>query len=491
LSTTDATGSPSRIRSIIESPTTLASLLGFSAFLRMVYLFGLGPHIRMSGDETFYFKSANALLVALGVGEAADGAPSLYTAIVSRGWFLPGMSTILVPIRAFDSVFVARSYLALITFGLLVWAAMRIRRDLGSLSALGFVLIVGFNPAFVTFSITMWGEVIGSMLVVLILLWLKRIMDRVLHGGNVRWYALVGLGAALGGVTYVRPSYLPISLVVAAGIALSFLHRLGARRALRPALISVGLVAVTAAFVILPWSLMVSTAKGGFFLTTTSVGMSQIVAFGLAEDLDPVIDGGNSFIDWYNHVDDLAKEQGVPFADALSQERSRVLDKVTWSSYQDSVGRNLQNFFASENEFPRRFVDLASADGVVISDTAVQVGFTVNTLIWRAVLIFGLVLLAVPLSPRSESWALSLLYKAAVVMLVIQPFVSAASGRYYVGVIPVFGLGFAFIAAPGALHNARLALSRCQDLTLAEYGVAGFQAGVTVATVAAFLLFWL
>ena len=259
----------------------LTAVLLAGLLFRLLYAWLCVPHLRLVGDEKHYFTCAGDLIALFGsLGRlSAPETVELVDRIVGRGWFMPGMSLVILPVRLLtDDLLLVRLYLGAVNTLLFLALVWRVDRLFGRRSALLVATLAGLFPVLVSYSFLLWGESVAIQVALLLLLHLQSLPSRLRDGPPGVVHA-GGVGLVLVALVYLRPSLVSLPLLVL-GVVFAMLL---ANRPLRVACLHGLRFALPLAFVfalgIAPWSWALSQRMEGFFLTTTSLRMNRITAF--------------------------------------------------------------------------------------------------------------------------------------------------------------------------------------------------------------------
>jgi hypothetical protein len=465
-------------------------LLGFA--FRALYFALCVPYLRLVGDERFYFERSRDLVLLLTspLGGAEGGFAQALDRIVGNGWFMPGMSVLLLPVRLFsEDVTAVRLWVALVNAGLFLLLLRRCDQVLGRRSARVLAGLGCLLPILVSYTFVLWGELIAGQITLLLFLHLRRVQERLVDR------PLTGReGAALGAVllvlVYIRPSLillLPLVLVLLAAQHLAlpeprrFLTRM--TRAALPMLLVFGLG-------LAPWSIALSSRMDGFFLTTTSIDLNTITSFAPRERFAETPMESVSAYTVNRQVRAMMAQSGLGYKQALHQLSETMLADMTLDDYRAGVRRNVATYFLTPNGFSERAAELilreAPAD-TRIADfrkhlLAVMRGL--NLVAWVPLLLASVLLLVIPFT-LERGWSMPVAIKGLFWSVAVQPFVSAVHLRHFVALIPVMLLGAAVISG-----SERPRIWRPRDCTTLGHRM--LYAGDLLAmllTVLAFLLF--
>jgi hypothetical protein len=351
--------------------------------------------------------------------------------IVDEGWFMPGMSILLAPLTLITDpvlckeiqniqiladdpskvpsvcvqdpfpahfVLIARFYLGVLNFAAVATILRYLQKAFGPRGPLIYMLCGLALPYYWMFSFMIWGDLIAAHLLLCLLLF---VFDRIgspmkanSHGlGSAVW-----IGAALGGITYLRGFYYMFAPLFAALFFLGLPPH-------RPLRVRIGIAALRSsgfvlalAVVLAPWTAAV-TWHHGFHLTTTSTPPSRIILL------------GNS-------------------------------DKVR-------IAANIRRFFF-EDDFPYRFARISEPSvGYPPREwrrSAFDILICVNYWGWRALLAIGTILLLTPIAFNTSNLFLSTIFKYVVVLYSTHPFMVLAHSRYYVEYLPFIAAALAAVA---------------------------------------------
>lgn len=456
---------------------------------RMAMFLVIGRYSKLTGDEGHYWRRTRQWLHIVGL-ERIDGMSfgDAVDRIVSRGWFLPGMSILLSPARLIsDDIAFARAWVALIAFGLLLFVAQQLRQMFSTQIATLFVLIVGVLPYTAWFSMTLWGGSTGGLLMVLNMLWVTRMAMTIKEGGNPRVQSLALLGLSVGFTVLVRPPTLGQLFPIAVMLFVPYADRLGFLRAIPASAWRMALVVVMASLMIAPWQIALMQKFDGPFFLVTSSPMNEILRFGTDEELAEV---GTNFGQVANYLTELSEERDESFYSVTMSERDRILADVTLSERTSTINRSMHRFFDGENSFLSRAVRAAqqNKDNPLSRDTVNTIGGTLkdaNTFGWVSLTI--LVLYA--LFRRWPAWeAMGLLgigMRAMFVLLMYQPLTRSPHGRHISYLVPMFVI-FALLAIERRVRGDDIARDSLTRYPVIERHVAT----AFTALVAFFLIFY-
>lgn len=417
-------------------PRSLALALAFTAVTRLVVFVRFMSDVQLSGDERFYWRTSKNIIDLVGFGETSP--TEALDEIIGRGWFMPGMSALLVPVRLFsDDIAVGRLWIGLLNFVLLVAIVHLLATRFGTRSAWAFWVIGTFMPTLVLFSFSLWGDVAGSSIVVLLTFATVAEAQRAFSWRSAWRWVLIGVG--LGVLTYIRPSMLIISVVLVIGILLVQVGSGGWRQVLGATWRPTVIIALTSLVMIAPWSALLSADKEGPYLTTTSIELGQIVGFGDPEDLAEVVQDQNQWTAWDDFVQETARREEISYAEAMSQERSRILSTVSMGEYLERVRHNFDSLLLHPTGFINRLY--RNYEGPIIDPIGGRglVG-TVQVLFWTGLVIVMFADLLIPRRTRTKQVWENIVLKLTMLALLAQPFVHAAHPRHHMALLVVLGV---------------------------------------------------
>lgn len=439
----------------------LGALVAAGVLFRALY-YGLGAsYLKLVGDEQFYYSGSADLITLIGsfgTPEAAEAADR----IIGNGWFMPGMSFVLMPMRLLtDDLGSLRLYVGVLNLVLLGSLIARVDHMFGRRAALLLTGLAGGFPILVSFSFVFWGQLFGMLLTLLLFLHLSELDARIEQGLTVRHGATIG--AVLVVVVYLRPNMILVVPLVLATVLMQHLAALRVREAL-PRLLRFALPLVTVFTLgIAPWSAALSARMGGFFLTTTSLKLNQITAYVPTGTFKEATGLGKSAHSADDHVRAVMDETGLGYKRAMDVVADDLLADLTFAQYQDAVQLNAWRYFCSNSVFPDRSARLIK--GAYPPKTPARearVAF-LHTLqpaerfLWYPLLFLFLGFVLVPLTVPGRV-SISIALKGLFWTLAIQPFASAVNWQHYVALVPVI-----LLAAAIAVGRERPRLLRLRD----------------------------
>lgn len=444
-----------------RAPILIGCLAGAHVLLKVALFFRVW-HVPFHGDEVAYAGAGRALAEAsraLFTSSAVDSG-ALGQAVVGFGWFMPGMPLILMPLYlvAPDAgPTAARLYVGAITTAVFLLVVLLAGRVIGSWFAVALLVFPGLVPMWILFSFSLWADLLGGLLVVLLLIWLLRAARTLAARRSPSLVSSAGFGVLAVATLYLRSSVLPLvmGLFVLALIAVLWMLRgVARRRAMASWLTAAAVFGVLLA----PWSIAASAILGGRVITTTTVPISMAVAFGDPHELcfGPC-QGANIWVDAVTYSRALGARAGVDQLEVQKQMSDYALRRLTPQRYASGVLKDMDSYLLSPAGFEPNFRPPASAPDV---NTAL-IDATTSATYFVFLVLTGVSVLLVHRGPRDRQ-VLSLLVKLMLAALMVQPFVHPCSARYWPVFAPLMGLGAATLLLRRSREKGSVWLSRAQ-----------------------------
>lgn len=439
----------------------------------------LASHIPFSGDEIWYFETSKLMtpLVLDVVRFDSHGASEILSSIVDRGWFMPGMSILLMPVTSLtDSVAIIRLYLGALNFAAVTTILVYLHKEYGGRGPLIYLLCCLAVPYYLVCYFTLWGDLLAAhLLLCLLLLVFHRRNDSPPPGLALALTA----GVALGVITMVRGFYWMFGPLFAALFVLGTSAREPLAVRLRLAAAPSGALLLGLAVVLAPWTARI-TAHLGFHVTTTSTVVSRMVLLGsneyfrrLAEDPcgnpDRSLQRDISAID--NYIRCRAFRDGHTYATQSRIELASATATVPYADKVHAVAANVRKFLFDSEAFLDRFAQISNrSDGNPPAEwrqALFDILMKLNHWGWRALLTIGILLFLTPMAPSAGNLFLSTVYKYSIALYSTHPFMVDAHGRYYVEYIPLIAAATAaFASTRRPLLPRKLPSDRLQWLVL-------------------------
>lgn len=429
-----------RTRRLPSLPRALVLALCFTAVSRLIVFLRFTRHVALSGDEKNYWRGAQHVLdiVQVSDGSARDALNGL----LDRGWFMPGVSILLAPVRAFtDDPSAARLWIGIVNYVLFALIVYLVAHRFGVTAGWCYWTFGTFMPLMVLFSFSLWGETLASSLTVLIT-YAACVEAGRAFGWRSSWRWLL-IGAGLAALIYIRPNMILLSPVIVIAIILTNMDGSGWRRLLGQIWRPVVVVGVATLLLVLPWSVLLSAHKDGLYLTTTSIELGQIVGFGDPDDVDEVAQGGNPWFAWDNHIQATAEREGIAYAEALTRERKSVMSSVTIEEYLQRSRGHFDVMLFAPNGFIDRFFNVYEGPtdrGSVNALGPRDLVGTVQVLFWAVLLIVATIdLLVFGPTAKDRLWE-HVILKLAMMTMLVQPLLYPASARYHMALLAIVGV---------------------------------------------------
>jgi len=412
-------------------------------FVHVVMKAALFPKARtapLHGDEVAYMDSARSIAHAVhaAFGGGSLNLRSLEVNVVGNGWFMPGMSIVLTPLLLVDphaSVTAMRIYLGVLTTVLLIVTAFVVRRILGRWYGAGLLLFPGLLPMWLLFSYTAFGDLAAGLVVVIVVAYLIHLGRHALAGQPPRWSQAALLGVLLAVTLYLRSSALPLvgGLLALALLAAVFWLRQRARVRAVAAVLVAGLVF---GVLLAPWSVLASHVLGGRVVTTSTLPISEAVAYGDPNRLcfGPCRPTRNIWDEMVQYSRQVARATGTNEILVQKQMSNYALSGLSPHRFASSVVADFHRYSLAPDDFSAMF-DSSTSDPW---STVIR---SVSALGYYAVLALASLSLLLVVRRNPERQMLSLLVKLAGAALVLQPFVHISSGRYWPIYAPLMALG--------------------------------------------------
>lgn len=435
------------MRDLPSGRVLLVALLAGCGFLLALAFMATVP---FNGDEQTYVNRSRAIAGLL-TGQR-ESLANVTRQVVGTGWFMPGVSLVLVPLYAIvpeAGVAVVRAYLAGLNLLLWIWAMREVLVALGPRGQAAFVVFPTLSAMWLVFSATAWGDLSAGLLVAIVAARVFRFATALLEHEPIQPRHVVVAELAMAAMVYLRGSTI---VVVAVGHLLLLGVAMVAGRSSR-LLGQLGvLTAGGALFCLLlaPWSVAASLALGDTVVTTSSASLAIGTTFGDADELcfGPCPPQGV----WAGELQfsrEYAEQHGISELEAQRRMTSHALSDVSLRDYLAQVRDNFLAFITPTGAGPRRglpFMDrfVAISDLDIGPQLTAMVTGTVRILTLAGYLPFfaALVIANFLIVVRSQRLQLlSLLVKALTVSLFLQPFLHLSHARYWTAFAPVMTLG--------------------------------------------------
>ncbi len=419
---------------------------------RIIFFIKSGSHLQTSGDEGFYFSRAKTILNILQQVFTLDwnSIPKSWDRVINNGWFLPGMSTILMPVRIFtDSVVLARLYILAINLGLGILMLRRVFFLLGKENARLLGFLMAFFPAYIVFSFTFWGETVAGHLAVLLVLHIYSYLSASRNDFRFTLRHTFQAALLLSAIIYVRPNFILLAPVTVICYFFAFLYTGSFWKAIRGTFSYGAFMAIVTIVLLMPWSASVSQKHGGFYLLTTSYDIGIIKRYA-DEDFKQQVrqEHSNTSIAFYKYYMKRSKEEGKSYAEVVKEDRDRFLSEVAFEQYFIEVKRNVQDYFFSENGFLSSFKGKTETSDIESLRNYYMMLTSLNTVFWYTMLFITLLVLILIINPSKQLlWVL--FAQLFFIAVAAHPFYGGGHGRHHIGLLSLMLLLGSFVMSQG------------------------------------------
>lgn len=430
-------------------------IIVFGIVIKLFIFFSFCAYLPLNGDERGYVKRA-VLLIQLCQSLPGNADYLLLNKITGSGFFMPGMSVVLLPVVFFtQDPYWLRIYIGLLNFSLFVFTAVYCYHWFGRKAALFYMLLLAVWPGYLFFSFTCWGETLAGALLMFILFQLWRTMGRLVAGKIPSKPEGMRYGLLLIILLYLRPSLVVfIPCVLALFIAAGFVSRLS-REKWRQLFVSLLMLTAVIVTLLAPWSYLLSKKHGGFYPTTTTIGLSRIVLYGDKENSSTVDRPGLGWSRVYRNIWMQAKAKGISYHQEAKEQQRLALSNLTVETYGQTAIAMSKRFYWYPNFFLDRFERLInktrSAQGLQKIDLTLVKHW--NGLLWIAVLAGIALLFCFPWPLTDTAVWPGLLGKIAVLSVIVQPLLANANARHIVVLFPIFASLLAVTLTCGRRHK--------------------------------------
>jgi hypothetical protein len=430
--------------------------------LRLYYLAGLlvsvfvtilswmfMSYIPLSGDEGTYAETSK--LIALFLRGGGISLEDFQAGVVDNGWFMPGMPLILSPLYILVSnpdLTMIRAYVSIFTFMLWLWALREIHLNLGSTYSVVFIFFPVFVSTWQIFSTTIWGDLSGGLLAVIVLARSCQLINQMFTSHQILITKVLSLEFIMVGMVYMRGSL--ILVVIAIHILLITLALTLRNWRDRINCLKLLFAGLTVFFVtLLPWSITATHVLGSPVLTTSSLPLSFGVTFGNHDQLCfGKCRSGNI---WHSASDfsrRYASEHGVSEIQIQKMMATYAVRDLNIESYVNTVRGNFKNFVTRPYLFTKRFIRLSKKKYSQSVKNSIYSFFKYSTMLFY--IPFFALLVAMNLFIIRKPWNLgvvSLCIKTVTICLFVQPFLHPSHARYWVTYAPLMAIaGGAFLS---------------------------------------------
>lgn len=411
---------------------------------------------KINGDEHAYSDAAKAIsnLIRDLARFSAPDVAELKRHVVGNGWFMPGMSVLLVPLYLVlpdPDISTLRIYLGLASLALWLWTVLAVRKHLGIRYAFALLVFPSLVPLWVIFSFTAWGDLYAGLLLVILLCHSATALRSLRQESSLSLSSGIKLGALAAVCLYLRSSVLPlIPLLLLLLLAGVFLFCRARQRG--KALLAVVAAASIFLAILLPWSLAASATLKARVLTTTTVPVSMGITFGNPKELcfGPCA-RGNIWFSAVRYSKAIAAELGTDEVSVQKNMARYATREVTPEAYAAKVLGNFGRYAFRPASFTPFFAASRPATEGSRDDGAYQ-SFIVNATRYPYYLFMLFLVLAwlTIIKRPVEQQLNSILIKVFSACMFFQPFVHVAGGRYWTVFAPLFALSLGLLLSMDA-----------------------------------------
>ncbi|MEX0409762.1 hypothetical protein ABGN05_29460 [Aquibium sp. LZ166] len=409
---------------------------------------------RHQGDEDNYLFASKVLANWLLQRPPVPTLAKVIDAVVDNGWFMPGMLLVTVPAFIADPLLSAANHIwlwrlnsALLSFAVWIWTLRRVDLLLGQTFTIALLICPTLILGWILFTSTIFGEVVGGLLIAVAFAQAYRLALILLHQDRVDLATILRFELLLLAVVYVRGN--AIVLVFAIHVFLAVMVLLADRRefVLRNLSNSLAGVLVFAAL-LAPWSLLVSSKLGGPVLTTSTLTLSLGITFGGANQIcfGPC-PGDNTWREAVKFSREYGRAHQISELEAQKLMTDYALRNVTYTSYMKRVAHNFRSFLSTPTAFFDRFASGVKSitDKDVLAALSDLVKYA-SLAVYVPVILLLLCANVWIVTPRNlEMQVMSLCVKLFTLCIFVQPFLHPSHARYWPLFAPLMGLSAAFL----------------------------------------------
>jgi len=222
------------------------------------------------GDERIYYFPISRVIKDLLVDIFFLDFSNIYfyiNSIVAEGFYVPGTSIVLSPIRIFtDNVSIVRFYIGFINYVLLYSIYLRLIKTYSHKIALISLILFLLYPSAALFSFSIWGEGLAGKLIVLLFLHMSKDIK------NINSLSITKIGGLLIAIVFIRHSYIFITLFTILIISVCYTIKSDFKE-IKNYFIKVTSITLVVSTAIFLWSFSVSQKYGCCFFTTTTLAI--------------------------------------------------------------------------------------------------------------------------------------------------------------------------------------------------------------------------
>lgn len=420
----------------------LILVLAFIFYNSMMY------HVDLLGDEKLYYFDASkglANIIKCLITLNLSDIPKIWEdSVIDNGFYLPGSSFFLSPIRLFtDSISVSRSYMGVLNYLLLFYIIMKIKRLHGKYAAGIFLVICVLNPTFNTFSFTFWGESLAGKFTLLLLLLLYDCAIKK-NDEMFKWRNILMMALYLVIIIYCRHSYILLAPFTIFAILIMLFYKFNFQTyPFKRALKTIALITTIVSFFIFTWSYSVSSKYGCCFFTTTTIDIGFLSKMAPESFLDSLAKTGRPAVlkdqnlqPLHRYYVDLAEEKNVSYASLVKRDKQKFEGNYEFIEFAERKrNRYKQLINRYKSSFDRFSKNLD--DKYTIAQNKFKVLKSADIIIWKLMLIsYVLIFLSIG-STNLQNFDISVLLKLFLIAASLQLLIRFGAVRHFYGLLPL------------------------------------------------------
>jgi len=327
----------SSLRSLTRMEWMLCGLFFLTHAIAYFFILEEAPFF---GDERHYDRNAELLLRYIDGPSAFRQSISYH--LVGAGYFMPFYSVLIVPFKWLElSDGMIRGVNLFINIGLSLWMVVLIRRMFDRLIANIFLALMAMLPILVLFDLTIFPEATAGKLVLLTLLLFYQFSST--EWSNRRCFYFTICASLL--ILFRQSAvfiFLPMTLYY---LFFNWMPDRGWKSIVRLIKFCLPSTIIVASAIVF-WSGMLSDKFGPGYITTTSTDLSFMVLWG--EGFDKLGNQAYPSI-WrrlHEHYFHKSQREKTTFKEAVSEDKKRVLNNLTWNKYLTGLKRNISTFLS-------------------------------------------------------------------------------------------------------------------------------------------------
>jgi hypothetical protein len=406
----------------------------------------------INGDEEFYLSRASFFVKNIFKVINGELNFALFVdTIVDRGFFVPGVSIILLPVSFIFAgsppLYMIRAYAILINI-LLVFFIYRelVKLGLKQTKAKLAVIIPFLIPYYLYYSGAIWGDLIASHAAILLFLF----FERRLRDENKKWCIYICIGAGAGFISLTRPQYCVLPAIFM--LRLLFLY-LDKETSLKKTSLLAFLLLISFLFSITPWHIALYKKFGPFFYITSPkvkpFAKDDTYMKQATKKFGPNLHSSYWIFAVQDKLYNDAQKKGITLYENIRIESKYLKKNLTKKSFLEKIKlkrATMVRFYFLENTFLKRFISTGKNQPTKIMEKII---YKVNTVNWYLLLILGIVSFLFPFTAKNNNYTLPLYCKGLIFILTSHPAFRGGHARYYVQLIPLFSVSLIIAISMG------------------------------------------